>query len=62
MSIGNKIREERRKANLTQGELANRAGMTTTTIFKIEKSITDPKWSTVTKIAAALEIPTASLL
>ena len=56
MTIGKKIRKARRMADLTQDELATKAKITKETLYKIEKEISDPKWSTVERIASVLGI------
>lgn len=50
-----KLRDE---AGLTQEELARRAGLSVHTISKLEQKDLDPAWSTVQKLAKALELST----
>ena len=58
-----RLREERRKAALTQGELAEKAGVGITTIVRIERGdIEEPRVSTLRKLAEALEIRPRDLL
>jgi transcriptional regulator with XRE-family HTH domain len=58
-----RLREERRRAALTQGELAERAGVGINTIVRIETGeITDPRVSTLRKLARALGLEARDLL
>ena len=52
-----KLRVERRRAALTQEELAKEAGVGIATIARIEAGeITEPRVSTLRKLAAALDL------
>ena len=58
-----KLREERRRAALTQRELAERAGVGINTIVRIETGeISEPRVSTLRKLANALCVETRDLL
>ncbi len=58
-----KLREKRRRAALTQGELAEKAGIGINTIVRIETGeITEPRVSTLRKLADALGIEPRDLL
>ena len=58
-----KLKEERRRAALTQGELAERAGVGINTIVRIETGeISEPRVSTLRKLANALRVETRDLL
>jgi transcriptional regulator with XRE-family HTH domain len=58
-----KLRQERRRAALTQGELAEKAGVGINTIVRIETGeITEPRVSTLRKLAGALGAETRDLL
>lgn len=52
---GEEIRNMRKRANLTQKELAKRTGVSQGLIAKIENNSVDPKISTVRKILKVLE-------
>lgn len=54
------IRSFRSKANLTQAELAEKAGVTQAYIAKIESGDADPKISTLERISKALKSETGS--
>jgi transcriptional regulator with XRE-family HTH domain len=57
------LREARRRAALTQGELAQKAGVGVTTIVRIETGeITEPRVSTLRKLAQALGVEPRDLL
>jgi predicted transcriptional regulator len=49
------IRGARAMLGMTQGELAQRAGISTTGLNNIERGISDPKASTLSAIETALE-------
>ena len=58
-----KLNEERRRAALTQGELAERAGVGINTIVRIETGeISEPRVSTLRKLANALGVEARDLL
>lgn len=58
-----RLREARRKAALTQTELADKSGVGITTITRIEKGhITEPRVSTLRKLAEALSVEPRDLL
>jgi transcriptional regulator with XRE-family HTH domain len=61
--LKDRLREERRRAALTQGELATKAGVGINTIVRIETGeITEPRVSTLRKLAKALDLSPAQLL
>jgi transcriptional regulator with XRE-family HTH domain len=61
--IKDKLRNARRRAALTQGELADKSGVGITTITRIESGhITEPRVSTLRKLATALDIEVRELL
>ena len=62
LKLGNKIRYERVRKDLSQEELAERANINMRSVSTIECGITDIKFSTLTKIAEALGIETTSLI
>jgi len=57
MHIGSAIRLVRKKANLSQGILAEKCGMSGTALSQVEVGIKKPSKRTVLKICTALEIP-----
>ncbi len=62
-TTGKNLKAARRKALLTQRELANKAGVGITTIVRIERDqIPEPRVSTLRKLGHALEIDPRQLL
>ncbi len=58
---GEKVRAARDKAFLSQGELAEKAGVNRNTINRIEKGVVQVHPRTIRKVAEALVIDPASL-
>jgi transcriptional regulator with XRE-family HTH domain len=50
------IREMRRRAAMTQDELAREAGVSGMTLSRIERGESEPRASTLRKLAKALEV------
>jgi len=63
-TIGEKVREARRLAMLTQGELAEKSGVGITSIVRIEREQLDtaPRVSTLRKLAKGLDVDPRELL
>jgi DNA-binding XRE family transcriptional regulator len=59
--VGDRIREARRKAGLTQKELAQRSGLRQSHISRLERGRHSPSFVTLEKIAEALGIPVSQL-
>ena len=55
-TLGNLIKEQRTKQHLTQQELAEKCGLTSSDISRIEKGIGNPTFEKVDKILDALDI------
>jgi transcriptional regulator with XRE-family HTH domain len=60
--IGKNLKDARYRAGLTQQELADKAGVTQTTVARIERDAVEPVVTTVRKLAAALGITISDLL
>jgi transcriptional regulator with XRE-family HTH domain len=60
--IGARIREERRRARLTQEEVANRIGLDRPSIVEIEQGQRNMTINTFIRIADALGVPLADLV
>ncbi len=60
-SLGLRIKYLREQANLTQEQLAEKAGISLDYLGKIEVSINKPGLKTVFKIAKALKVPAKNL-
>jgi transcriptional regulator with XRE-family HTH domain len=52
--IGERLKDLRFRAGLTQQELADRAGVTQTTVARIERNAVQPEVTTIRKLARAL--------
>jgi transcriptional regulator with XRE-family HTH domain len=58
-----KIRRYRRRAMLTQRELAEKAGVGVGTVSRLEEGVvTDPRFSTLRKLAAVLKVTPRDLM
>lgn len=62
MTVGDRIRSFRKSQNLTQKQLGELSGIAEPTIRRYELGKLNPKYETLSKIAAALGIPASSLL
>lgn len=62
LKLGHKIKFERSKQKISQLDLSLLTGLTTRTISRIECGTIDPKYSTLVKIADALNLTIIDLL
>jgi transcriptional regulator with XRE-family HTH domain len=62
MNLGKRIQDLRRRRGLTTGELAARVQVTSGFISQLEHGKTDPSLHTLQRVAAALQVPLASLM
>jgi transcriptional regulator with XRE-family HTH domain len=60
--IGDRLRDLRKRALLTQKELADKSGVGVTTIIRIERNQVEPHGSTIRKLAEALEVEPQELV
>lgn len=60
--IGDRLKRQRTLRALTQAELADRAGVTTATVARIERDEIEPRMTTLRKLAWALEVDPAELV
>jgi transcriptional regulator with XRE-family HTH domain len=60
--IGDRLRDLRKRALLTQKELADKSGVGVTTIIRIERNQVEPHGSTIRKLAEALEVEAQELV
>jgi transcriptional regulator with XRE-family HTH domain len=60
-SLGVAIRRLREERGITQEDLAHDAGVTTGTLSKLERGESNPGWSTVERIAGALDVSLVEL-
>lgn len=54
--FGGRLKALREGAGFTQADLAERAGLNSFTVSKIEQGLRDPNWTTAMKLAAALGV------
>lgn len=62
MTIGERIKSERKRAGLTQEKLAKDSGLATITIQQYESGKRQPRLEQLRKIATTLQIPLADIL
>jgi transcriptional regulator with XRE-family HTH domain len=60
--IGEKLRKVRTRRLLTQDDLAQKAGVSQSTIANIERDNAEPQFRTIRKLAKALDIDPTELL
>src|SRR3954470_20505224 len=60
-AIAVQVRRHRRARGLTVGELAVRAGISKAMLSKIENSLTSSSLTTLSRLAAALDVPVTAL-
>ena len=60
--IGDKLRVTRTRRLLTQEELAERAGVSPSTVVNIERDNREPHFRTIRKFAKALDVDPTELL
>ena len=60
--LGRRVMERRQALELTRHQLAVASGVTTTTIFKIEKGTHSPKGTTLVAVAKALRTSAEELV
>ncbi len=62
VKIGDNLKRQRVRKALTQEELARKAGLTTASVARIERNETEPRMSTLRKLAKSLDIDPAELV
>jgi transcriptional regulator with XRE-family HTH domain len=60
--FGHNLRSHRKRASLTQEDLAHAAGVHPSEVSRLESAHRDPRLSTIVRLAAALGVSPASLL
>ena len=60
--IGDRLRDLRKRALMSQRELAKRSGVGVTTIVRIERNQVEPHGRTIRKLAEALEVAPEELV
>lgn len=61
LTLGKRIREERRRLEMTQGQLAERAGLSTNYIAHLEQGSRGASVDTLCRLAEIVETPVARL-
>lgn len=61
LKLGYKIKYERNRRKISQLELSLKTGLTTRSLSRIECGTNDPKYSTLLKIAQALDMELTDL-
>lgn len=62
MTIGENIRQARKKAGLTQRQLAEKSGVAAITLQQYERGVREPKLDTIAKIARAMNLFASDLI
>jgi len=62
VKIGDNLKEMRTRRLLTQVQLAEKSGVNQVTIARIERNQVDPRFSTMRRLARALDIDPTKLL
>ena len=60
--IGDKVKRARMRLAIRQDELARMAGITPTTLSRIERNESEPHVSTIRRLAKALDVTPADLI
>jgi transcriptional regulator with XRE-family HTH domain len=60
--IGKSLKRQRTLKAVTQAQLAERAGVTTATVARIERDEIEPRMTTLRKLADALDVEPAELV
>ena len=62
VKIGDNLKEVRTRRLLTQVQLAEKSGVNQVTIARIERNQVDPRFSTMRRLAKALDVDPTALL
>ncbi len=62
VKIGDKLKEARTRRLMTQVQLADKSGVNQVTIARIERNQVDPRFSTIRRLAKALDVDPTELL
>lgn len=62
MTTGQLIKDARKKAGMTQAELAQKLGISYVGVSQWENNLRNPKYDTLQRIAAALNVPVQQLI
>jgi HTH-type transcriptional regulator / antitoxin HipB len=56
LALGRALRDRRRRTELTQQQLAERAGVTQTTLSNVERGVSSVSLNTLLRVLAALQL------
>lgn len=62
VKIGENLKRLRTRAALTQAELAERAGLTTAAVARVERDEAEPRMTSLRKLAEALGVDPSELV
>jgi transcriptional regulator with XRE-family HTH domain len=62
LTLGNRLREARHAAHMSQGDLSARSGIPKPTLSRYENDHVSPSLTTLERLAGALEVTESSLL
>jgi transcriptional regulator with XRE-family HTH domain len=62
LPLGDRVRDRRKELRLSQGDLAERTGMTASFISQVERGVTSPSIDSLYKISKALNVPVFQFL
>jgi transcriptional regulator with XRE-family HTH domain len=60
--FGTNLRQARRRSGLTQSQLAVKAGISASQVYRLETSVREPRLRTILSLGKALDIDGADLL
>jgi transcriptional regulator with XRE-family HTH domain len=60
-ALGARLKKLRERCGFTQEKLALEARVTVSTLSRIERGLTSPRWATVTKLANAMNVSLSQL-
>ena len=60
--LARNIRDQRKRTNLTQEQLAFACDVHPTEISRLERNVRDPRFTTIVRVARALKVRPADLL
>lgn len=62
IALGRRLREQRTERGVSQDGLARRTGINRVTIGRVEQGASDPRFTTVLRLARGLDVPPGALV